>query len=301
MSETAHIVVGVNGSQASRAAVGWAASEAVTRHAAVLLVHAWNGDPSTDPSWLQQSDDVRQAEAQVLIKASELLRFLAPGVDQQTLLSEGRPDVALVKASEHASLLVLGRHGGSGAWLGPVLGHVTIRSGCPVVAVPAGHSSGSATVVVGVDGSSVSQDAVAFAFRHASRNGAPLVAVLAVPPPFDAYLPAEPELERIRSTGRRHLSEALAGWSERYPDVQVSEILSPHAPLPALQDAAAEAALLVVGSHGRGALLSATLGSVSSSLLRSATCPLAVVRPQPVHAEPDVQQDLPHMAPLTYP
>jgi nucleotide-binding universal stress UspA family protein len=291
MSSTARVVVGVNGSPASRAAVAWAAEEAGTRAAPVLLVHTWTVSPSGDAAWLLQADEVRQAEAQVLVEAGELLRSLAPGVEQDSDLSEGRPDTALVRAGEHASLLVLGRHSGSSAWLGPVLGHVSVRSGCPVVAVPADHVGTSGSVVVGVDGSSVSQDAVAFAFGHASRRGAPLVAVLAVDPPFGAYLPSEQELDRIRETGRRHLSEALAGWSERYPDVRVSEVVSLDAALPALLEASAGAALLVVGSHGRGALLRAALGSVSSSLLRSAPCPLAVVRPHPVHAEADRRPD----------
>lgn len=292
------IVVGVNGSQASRAAVRWAAAEAVARHAPVLLVHAWNAHPSTEASWLLLVDDVRQAETAVLVQASELLRSLAPGVEQETELSHGRPDTALLRASEHATLLVLGCHSGSDAWLGPVLGHVSVRSGCPVVAVPAAGGGGPGNVVVGVDGSAVSQEAVAFAFQQASRDRAPLVAVLAVPPPFDAYLPSEVELERIRQTGQRDLSEALAGWSERYPDVEVRRVVSLDAPLPALREAAAGAALLVVGSHGRGALLRTALGSVSSSLLRSATCPLAVVRPQPVHTELDLRPAAPVVAPL---
>jgi nucleotide-binding universal stress UspA family protein len=72
------------------------------------------------------------------------------------------------------------------------------------------------------------------------------------------------------------------------------------APHLALQGAAASAGLLVVGSHGRGALLRAALGSVSSSLLRSAPCPVVVVRPRPVHPEPDLRPEAPLVAPLTF-
>lgn len=299
MSNT-RIVVGVNGSEASRAAVRWAAVEAVVRHAPVLLVHARNAFPSTEAAWLLLTETSRQHEAAVLVEASALLRSLAPEVVQETDLREGRPDAALISASEHACLLVVGRHSGSDAWLGPVLGHLTVRSGCPVVAVPVGAGGLPGAVVVGVDGSAVSQEAVAFAFGQASLHAAPLVAVLAVPGPFDAYLPWAPELERIRETGRRHLSEALAGWQELFPDVSVTETVSLEAPLLALQDAAAGARLLVVGSHGRGALLRTALGSVSSNLLRSAACPLIVVRHRQEYLEPDLQPDTPLLAPLTY-
>ena len=300
MSHGSQIVVGVNGSEASKAAVRWAGAEAAVRHAPVLLVHAWNDAPNTETAWLLLADSARRAEAALLAEASELLRSVAPGVEQQTDLREGRADVALVDASEHAALLVLGRHGGSDAWLGPVLGHVSVRSRCPVVAVPVAPRSAPGDVVVGVDCSPVSQEAVGFAFQQASLHGAPLVAVLAVPPPFDAYLPDEPELVRLRHTGRRHLAEALTGWSERYPDVEVTETVSLDAPLSALQAAGAAAHLLVVGSHGRGAFLRTALGSVSSSLLRSARCPLVVVRHRPVDVEPSPTQDAPLLAPLAY-
>lgn len=65
----------------------------------------------------------------------------------------------------------------------------------------------------------------------------------------------------------------------------MSQVVSLDGPLLALREAAGTAALLVVGSHGRGALLRSALGSVSSSLMRSADCPVAVVRPRALHEE----------------
>lgn len=287
MSSTSRIVVGVDGSQAGRAALRWAADEARSRHAPVLLVHAGEDSPGGGSA------------RTLLADAAEELRARAPEVEQDCRTSEGRPDVALLRASEDAALLVLGCHGESGARLGPVLGRVSVQAGCPVVVVRDAPQDGRSSVVVGVDGSAVSQDAVGFAFAQAWRHDLPLVAVLAVPPPFDAFLPSLVELEQIRDTGRRHLSESLAGWAELYPGVPVSQVVSLDAPLLALQAAATSAALLVVGSHGRGALLRATLGSVSSCLLRSSTAPVAVVRPRVAVDAPD-PLDVAHFAPLTY-
>ncbi|MCW2778036.1 MAG: UspA [Frankiales bacterium] len=300
MTHEALVVVGVDGSESSRAAVRWAASEAEARHARLLLVHAWHVEPSTRAARLLLADDERPLEAAVLAEAAEQVRVLAPGVAQDTELTEGRPDEALLTAAAHASLLVLGRGEQGRVRLGSTLGHVSVRSGCPVVAVPAGPGDVVGPVVVGVDGSLLSEDAVAFAFGQAARRGLPLTAVLAIPPSYGVYLPGEPELELVRETGRRHLAEALAGWSERYPEVQVRQVVSLDAPLVALQEAGARASLLVVGSHGRGALLRAALGSVSGSLLRSSTCPLAVVRPPVPAAEPVPAVGNPVPVPLTY-
>lgn len=300
MSNEPLIVVGVDGSEPSRAAVRWAAAEAQSRHAAVRLVHAWDVYPDTRSARLLLADDGRPREAAVLAEASEQLRDLAPAVEQDSELSEGRPDKALLRAAEHAELLVVGRHDGSAARLGPTLSRLVVRAGCPVVAVPAGSSPAPRSVVVGVDGSLLSDDAVDVAYEHAARCGLPLIAVLAVPASFGVFLPGETELDEVRGEGARHLSEALAGRADRYPEVRVSEVVVLGGPLLALQEAARTAALLVVGSHGRGALLRAALGSVSSSLLRSAACPVAVVRPRALRPELLPAVSAASTAPLTY-
>jgi len=74
------------------------------------------------------------------------------------------------------------------------------------------------------------------------------------------------------------LSEALVGWSEKYPDVEVRKSLPMGATVFALTEAAKSAELLVVGSRGRGGFRSLLLGSVSQGALAQATCTVAVVR-----------------------
>ena len=59
----------------------------------------------------------------------------------------------------------------------------------------------------------------------------------------------------------------------------MTELVSTEHPVRALRSAADGASLLVLGSHGRGALLRYALGSISTTVLRVAPCPVAVVTP----------------------
>lgn len=76
------------------------------------------------------------------------------------------------------------------------------------------------------------------------------------------------------------LGHRLAGFSEKYPDVKVTKIVTRDRPVRALTDAALGAQLLVVGSHGRGGFKGMLLGSTSRALLQSTPCPMMVVRPE---------------------
>ena len=73
------------------------------------------------------------------------------------------------------------------------------------------------------------------------------------------------------------VTEALAGWTQKYPGVDVRQsVVHAHA-VPALVEHSARAQLLVVGSRGRGGFAGLLLGSVSHGVLQRATCPVAVV------------------------
>jgi nucleotide-binding universal stress UspA family protein len=273
------IVVGLNGTPSSYAALHFAAAEAQHRGTALVLVHAWHLPTMTDGAAVMYAPEVRAAEAAVLEDGVERLEELSRDLAYTVELVEGSSAAAaLLRASKDAAMVVVGAGRAHPAWLGPTLGHLAAEAESPVVVVPAGVLSVQGPVVVGVDGSEVSMEAVAVGFAQAAAWGSELLAVMSVNPSFDAYAPGDGLLHRILEQGRRELSESLAGWCEKYPDVEVQQLVSVSSALGALQQAGRDARLIVVGSHGRGAVRRAVLGSVSSSLLRDAPCPVAVVR-----------------------
>ena len=87
-----------------------------------------------------------------------------------------------------------------------------------------------------------------------------------------------PRLE-WKSEGERSLAEYLAGWQERYPDVQLHRIVVLDHPGPALLEESESAQLVVVGSHGRGGVTGMLLGSVSNAVIHAARAPVLVARP----------------------
>lgn len=148
------IVVGVDGSQASDAAVRWAAEEARLRSTSLVAVCAWSFipvQPIGDPGLLAvpAGDLAGQLEAEreaARIALSEVLAGALgadPGIEVEQKLVEGDPGDVLVTESEAAELVVVGSHGRSGlkaALLGSVSRHVATHAACPVVVVksPAG-------------------------------------------------------------------------------------------------------------------------------------------------------------------
>ena len=145
------IVVGVDGSDASREALRWAADEARLRFAPLVAVYAWSfipPQPIGDPGMLAMpaGDLAGQLEAESEAARGALDAIVAealgtePGVEVEQKLVEGDAGDALVAESESAELVVVGSHGRSGlkaALLGSVSRHVVSHAACPVVVVKA--------------------------------------------------------------------------------------------------------------------------------------------------------------------
>ena len=133
-------------------------------------------------------------------------------------------------------------------------------------------------MVLGVDGSPLSEPALAAAFEAASARAVPLVAVYAW---RDLLLDPGLALRDwavVEQQGRAELAERLAGWSGKYPDVPVRRVVVRDAPARALVEQSVTAQLLVVGSHGRGGVGALLLGSVSHAVLHRSHCPVMIVR-----------------------
>ena len=143
------IVVGVDGSDASRAALRWAADEARLRSTQLVAVHAWSfipAQPIGDPGMLampagdlagQLGAENEAARGTLEAAVSEALGT-EPDIEVEQKLVEGDPGAALVAESEAAELVVVGSHGRSGlkaALLGSVSRHVANHAACPVVIV----------------------------------------------------------------------------------------------------------------------------------------------------------------------
>lgn len=143
------IVVGVDGSDASREALRWAAREARLRSAPLVAVYVWSfipPQPIGDPGLLAvpagdfpgQLEAERDAASGALEAAVADAMAAVPGIEVEQKLVEGDPGDALVAESGSAELVVVGTHGRSGiqaALLGSVSRHVTTHAACPVVVV----------------------------------------------------------------------------------------------------------------------------------------------------------------------
>jgi nucleotide-binding universal stress UspA family protein len=140
------------------------------------------------------------------------------------------------------------------------------------------------TIVVGVDGSKGSQQALEWAMAEARLHSATLRAVHVVQPDLlPAYVIgraggyAGPTREQQREAGDRLLDEALRSAAE---GVAVERhVVLEESPAKALIDAAQDADLLVVGSRGLGGFQGLVLGSVGLQCVTHAPCPVVVVPP----------------------
>lgn len=286
------IVVGVDGSTSSQAALEWAARDAKLRDIPLTIVHvlatvdaaAWVDVPIPE-DFIEMRD--RQGEQTMREAVDAVAKWIPEGsrVPVRQHMVEGRAVGTLVDLSKDAEMVVVGCRGlgkVEGLILGSVSAGLLHHSHGPVAVihedVTASNRPANAPVVVGVDGSPASERAVELAFDEASRRGVGLVAVHAW---FDQSATV-PGLywDDFRIEAEEILAERLAGWSERYPDVAVERAAVESKPAQELIARSGSAQLVVVGSHGRGGFAGLLLGSVGSAVAHAARSAVIVVRPR---------------------
>lgn len=283
------ILVGVDGSEFSDAAVRWAVREAAVRHEALTLmtIAEYHGPRfvTYDIEKIQNSRRAQHSEIDRILAGARQVVDEVHGdrrsgkVDTEFLFAH--PLATLIDVSKEMRLVVVGCRGKSALQrltLGSVSSGLARYAHCPVAVIHKEHpeSDVHAPILLGVDGSPASEFATTIAFEAASRRRAPLIAMHAWADSLTSGAHFNWTIDEQR--GEALLSERLAGWQENYPDVHVTPTLIHQDASRWLVNHSDTAQLVVVGSHGRGGFAGMLLGSVSATVVHAAEVPVIVAR-----------------------
>jgi len=138
-------------------------------------------------------------------------------------------------------------------------------------------------IVVGIDGSQASREALVWALRQAELTGASIDAVIAWHRPVvvggmpygPLALLEESDFDRFAETTLTNSIRAVVGAGSR---VSIRPVIRQGNAAQVLLDAGDGADLLVVGSRGHGGFAEALLGSVSQHCVHHASCPVVIIR-----------------------
>ncbi|WP_372729086.1 universal stress protein [Nocardioides sp.] len=282
------IVVGIDGSPYADQALEWAVDQAVAERRPLTIVHANLLDATW---WMDQAgidhrrviEAIKENAADILAAAATRARELGPDLEIHEELRLQDPREALLAASEHAAMIVIGSRGRGpvrSLVLGSVSAAVAKHAHCPVVVLrPRDTEIEREGVLVGVDGTEHSRNLLEFAYRQASVRRMQLTVMYCF---WDARgalegptLVAEDDQEH--DDIRLLLSECISGMAEKFPDVVVRPQLARGLVDECLVAAAGRVDLLVVGSKPRNRIVGLLRGSTATSVLEHAQGVIAVV------------------------
>ncbi len=283
------ILVGVDGSDDSLAALGFAANEAAARGGVLRIVYAVD-DTVLNSAWgiVFDVDAVRQGGEKVLERARELAveRGVAPDAII-TEVAQGQPPAVLSKMSEAASLVVVGRRAESGEhsmFVGSTAVGLAGTASCPAILLSALNSpdpSQRGVVGVGLDPGAHGQLAVEWALKRARRLGSRVRVVTVVRQPqarlfVSSSGPSDEQRERAMADVRARVTSIVNAEAEKVPGVEVDVDVRYGSPVDELVALSGEVDLLIVGVHPTFPTYS--IGGVVRALMTHAVCPLGLIR-----------------------
>ena len=285
------VIVGFDGSSESTHALEWAIRHVQHTESQLHIIVAWGMPPFdlTNSEQVANEPGLLDAERD---GGTELMERALQIAHDHDVAATGdvvgeSPARALIEASQQADRLVVGSRGRgtfTSLLLGSVSRQVASHAKCTTVVVRRAADSDSRDVVVGADGSDTSTAAVLFGAAEADRLGGtlrvihgwdvPPLGVVTGVPTFSS-----PEMmQELRENDYRSVNESLAGLGDQYPDLQIVLDDQQGNPVQLLADASSSAAMVVVGSRGRGGFLGLLLGSVSHGVAHHAQSTVAIVR-----------------------
>ncbi|GAA4966090.1 universal stress protein [Yinghuangia aomiensis] len=282
-----HLTVAVDGSDHALRAVAWAAAEAEARDSGLRIVHAWLPLPGPEG----HATGLAEGRA-VLDAAEERAREVAPELEIRSAYAADLVGTMIAEESSDAELFVVGSRG-RGGFRSLLLGSTSLAAAsvarCPVVVVrppaegdKALRPDGSVPpreVVAGIDVRDEADAVLGFAFAAAAAHPGTRVRVLHGWTMGASAIAGGPVFDEVavEDAVTRALSEAVAGWTEKYPQVPVVRTAVHDAPAAALVDASERAQLTVVGRRSAGTSMGLRLGMVAHAVLLHAYGPVAVV------------------------
>src|SRR5215207_8638954 len=279
------IHVGVDGSWRDTGALEWALQESRFRRVPLRAVHVIEEKLRHSPYW--QPTVVDDASMDLVQEVQQKMTGRDGSLDHTADLVVGPPAATLTELAAQGELLVVGRRG-MGKFKRLLIGStseaVTNLAAVPVVVVPEGWRPGDhvGRVVVALDDSGESEDAIEFALTMAIERQAPvrMVHVWDLPAIYswDA-MNVSGISDEWNQTAQRHFEAVADQWRHKYPDLRIEvDVRRGHAVDGIIATSqSADAQLVVVGGHRRHRLSPARLGSVARGVVQHATCPVAVV------------------------
>lgn len=275
------VVVGVDGSPTAAHALEVARAEAELMGASLEIVWAWTLEAIPSVAHRTSHD---WADAHVAAWAAPALAG-PRGVSTRALW--GAPGPKIVEAADGAALVVVGARslGDLGFHLGSVSRYVLDHCTIPVMVVRDGAGASpvglGGPIVVGIDGSTPSRRALDWALREAARRQVDVVAVHGWEAPAATVGPVPTSLqpaEVLASASERLVAAELDAMRSVAPTIAREGRAVGRGGAQAILDAAATAALVVVGCRGRGSLVHRALGSVSHQVVAHSPVPVVAVR-----------------------
>ncbi|HQV92423.1 MAG TPA: universal stress protein [Phycicoccus sp.] len=285
-SSPSRLVVGVDGSHLSRAAVQWAAHSAQLRGLDLHLVHALAGDlPMLGFGSRSDQEAIHSAGSAVLEGAKHLAHTVAPEVTVTTSCRKGFASQALVDASKIAAGVVVGAAGHGvlhRSGVGAVAMQVATHAKCPVAVIPRETATemGYGVVLTGFDRSTTAAKALQRAFDHALVRGARLHVIHAWearsndPRSMDAHQGWSDYVGEMEDLIAQSLSDRRAA----HPEVEVTTEIVRGDPRRVVADRGTGADLIVIGARGDGGFPGLNLGRVALHTMGHSVCPVILLR-----------------------